>query len=123
MSGKKVMIFEDQLVAAMALEVMLNMNGYESLGSYDSADKVVDLYNESQPDVILMDIMLNGTSTGLEAAEQLRDVSDVPILFVSALNDGDTMNQIKSIKNADLYVKPYREDIVKQGIPALLNQV
>ena len=57
------MIFEDQLVAAMALEVMLNMNGYESLGSYDSADMVVDLYNESQPDVILIDIMLNVTST------------------------------------------------------------
>jgi len=120
MSRKKVLIFEDQLVAAMALEVMLNMNGYESLGSHDSADKVLDLVNENHPDVILMDIMLNGSSTGLEAAEQLRNISDVPILFVSALNDGDTMDQIKAIKNADLYVKPYREDIVKEGIPALL---
>lgn len=120
---KRVLIFEDQLISSMALEAMLRVNGYESIGAYDSADQAVDIFTRSHPDVILMDIMLNGTITGLDAAEQLRSISDVPILFLTALTDNGTMERIKSIKNADIYVKPYQEDIVKKGIPALLNSI
>ena len=120
---KRVLIFEDQLISSMALEAMLRVNGYESIGAYDSADQAIDIFTRSHPDVILMDIMLNGTITGLEAAEQLRSISDVPILFLTALTDNGTMERIRSIKNADIYVKPYQEDIVKKGIPALLDSI
>lgn len=120
---KRVLIFEDQLISSMALEAMLRVNGYESIGAYDSADQAVDIFTRSHPDVILMDIMLNGTITGLDAAEQLRSISDVPILFLTALTDNGTMERIRSIKNADIYVKPYQEDIVKKGIPALLDSI
>lgn len=120
---KRVLIFEDQLISSMALEAMLKVNGYESIGAYDSADQAVDIFTRSHPDVILMDIMLSGTITGLDAAEQLRSISDVPILFLTALTDNGTMERIRSIKNADIYVKPYQEDIVKKGIPALLDSI
>ena len=117
------MIFEDQLIAAMALEAMLSYNGYESTGAYDTADDAVELFKKYQPDIILMDIMLSGEVTGLQAAEKLREITNVPILFLTALNDRSTIDKIKTLKNADIYVKPYQEDIVKKGIPALLEQV
>jgi len=119
--NKKVLIFEDQLVASIALEAMLSSNGYESLGVYSSADKAVELFRENPPDVILMDIMLKGIATGIEAAVALRDVTDVPILFVSALNNGETIEQIRGIKNSDLQVKPYDEGSLIRQIATLIE--
>ena len=111
---RKVLIIEDNLISSTALEMMILSNGFESVGKYDSADELLSLYTSTKPDLILLDIMLNGKKTGIEAAKELRSKSNVPIVFLTALSDSDSIKAIKEIKNSKATFKPYAEELILQ---------
>ncbi|XOV93709.1 MAG: response regulator [Bacteroidota bacterium] len=111
---RKVLIIEDNLISSTALEMMILSNGFESVGKYDSADELLKLYSSTMPDLILLDIMLNGKKNGLEAAKELRTKSNVPIVFLTALSDSDSMTAIKEIENSSATFKPYAEELILQ---------
>ena len=118
---KKVLIIEDNLISSTALEMMMISNGYESVGRYDSADELSSLCRESQPDLILLDIMLAGEKNGLEAAQELRKEMDTPILFITALSDANSTKTIKAIKNSSATFKPYIEESILDKIQEILQ--
>ncbi len=118
---KKVLIIEDNLISSTALEMMVISNGFESAGRYDSADELPAICKESQPDLILLDIMLAGEKNGLEAAHELRKEMDTPILFITALSDADSTKAIKSISNSTATYKPYIEDSILTKIQDILS--
>jgi len=112
---ERILIFEDDMIASLVLEKILTSHGYHILGRFESADELTTLEREYQPDLILLDIMLSGEQSGLEAAELLREISDTPILFLSALSDQETRNKVESIENARLLNKPYvRREILEE---------
>ncbi len=118
---KKVLIIEDNLISSTALEMMVTTNGFESVGRFDSADQLPDICRENQPDLILLDIMLAGKKDGLEAARELREVMDTPILFITALSDSDSTKAIESIKNSSTAFKPYIEESILRKIEEILR--
>lgn len=86
-NGKgKVMIVEDEQLVAQDLIEMLERNGYEISGVAASGRRAIQLVKENPPDVILMDVRIEGDLNGVETAIVIQGQGDVPIpvIFVTA---------------------------------------
>ena len=118
--SKKALIYEDDLVASMILELILQDQGYEVLDKKISADDLIGDVQNHAPDFILLDVMLVGKKLGTEAASELRQTSNLPILFMTALNDKDTLDHIQSLGNVIFVGKPYDQKLISDALDKLL---
>ncbi|MEM8893454.1 MAG: response regulator [Bacteroidota bacterium] len=118
----KILIVEDSLITSIHLEKLVLSAGFEIFGKTDFAEQVQPLCSHEQPDLILMDIMLNGEMSGVDAAEQLRLLNqDMPIVFVSALSDSETQSRISGIANSTIVPKPFDHTLLVSTIGNYLN--
>lgn len=106
---KRIIIVEDNAVVAMHLKILLEQNGYQVIGKCAKGEDAIVLAEAEKPDLIFMDIMLEGYVNGIEATNTIRKFSEVPIIFMSALTDKESMEQMKQISNAKLASKPFKE--------------
>ncbi len=79
----RVLIVEDEAIIAINLKSDLLKSGYDILPIASTADKAVLLAREHKPDIILMDVILKGKKTGIDAAGQIVAESRIPILFLT----------------------------------------
>ena len=108
---RRALIVEDEPVFAMGLAADMQALGF------DACDLAADGQNaflqamEDPPDIVLMDVNLEGGREGIEAARWLREVCDIPIVFVTAYTDHDTVERIhQQVPDAPVIAKPlYRE--------------
>lgn len=101
--GSRIVVFEDDAVAAEFLAKSLSSLGYDVAGVFGSAREAIARVVEVQPDLILMDIRLSGEMDGIAAAEQINNLLDVPIIFLTACIDDATFNRAKQT-NAFAYL-------------------
>lgn len=83
MSRKKILIVEDEIIIALDLKMRLEHYGYSVLPIAGSARDAVDYAETHRPDVILMDIILKGDETGIDAAREIKKRSTVLIIFTT----------------------------------------
>ncbi|HEY9246276.1 MAG TPA: PAS domain S-box protein [Candidatus Methanoperedens sp.] len=108
-NGKKILVVEDEPIIAMEIESRLKGSGYEISGIVSSGKDAVLKSIESPPDLILMDIMLKGDMDGVQAAEEIRRSMDIPIIYVTAYADGDTLERAKITEPFGYVIKPFLE--------------
>jgi len=116
----KFLIVEDEIIIAFHLETLLHRNNYLVCDKLTNAHDAVKATRKLKPDLILMDIMLADNTNGLGAAIGIRQFSDVPLLFMSALSDKKTYDRIRSIKNSILINKPFEEGKLLSSIKEML---
>ena len=109
MDSHRVLIVEDNLINAMTMEAILRGAGHRVVGKVTSADDILADFDECTPDLIIMDVMLKGSTDGIEAAQQLREQCNTPIVFISALSDKDTEARMMAVGNSTMLSKPYGE--------------
>lgn len=78
------MIVEDELIVADDLEWQLAQIGYESVGIAASGEEALALAEQKRPDIVLMDIQLQGEMSGTEAAQLIQRRTGAAIIFVTA---------------------------------------
>lgn len=110
MANARILIVEDEAITALDEQVTLEEMGYEIVGIVDTGEDAITKAGELQPDVVLMDITLKTEMTGQEAAWQIREKYDIPVIFVTA-------NGNKAIYDAANYghitgyiIKPFDAD-------------
>src|SRR5438270_1946765 len=81
---RSVLIVEDEQIVAADLEVKLAQLGYEVIGTAASGAEAIDLAELRRPDLVLMDVRLQGMMTGVEAADRIQRVTGAPVIFVTA---------------------------------------
>ena len=110
-SSRRALIVDDEFMIAFDLEASMHELGFEvcTVASNERAAKELAMSNP--PDVVLMDVYLGGTRAGIETARWLKEVCDVPIVFVTAHNDDGTLERIHEVvPGAPVLSKPvYRE--------------
>lgn len=107
MTGKKILVVEDEEIVALDLQICLQFMGYEvSLAS--SGEEAVEIARRLQPDVVLMDIKLDSID-GVEAAQRIRRHSDVPVVFLTAYADPATVARAADVMPDGYIVKPFKE--------------
>lgn len=116
MTGISVVIVEDESIVAKDLEMSLKGMGYRVLGTASTGEKAIKLVNDTLPDIILMDIMLKGAMSGIEAAEEIRTKHSIPLIYLTAYADSSTLNKAKVTEPHGYIIKPYKEIDVQTAI-------
>ena len=102
-----VLIVEDEQIVAVALEGHLEKLGYRVADTAASGEEACAKAQRTQPDLVLMDVRLEGPMDGIEAARRIRQVCTAPIVFLSAYSDAATLERAKSIEPYGYLVKPF----------------
>ncbi|RJQ65276.1 MAG: response regulator [Desulfobacteraceae bacterium] len=118
----KLLVVEDDVHVAAVLETRLRTFGYEVCGIAPSGAAAVRNAFEHRPDLILMDILLEGDMNGIEAAEFIHNIMDVPIVFVSCLNDQKMLDRAIRTNVYGYLRKPYDIAELKYTLQIALRQ-
>ncbi len=114
--GKRVLICEDEGYTIFAFRNALLRAGYDVVGEVNEGQAAVALAKQLQPDLILMDIHLGGSVSGIEAACQILSEQNVAIVVVTASDDDASINAALSSGACGYLVKPV---FTNQLIPAI----
>ncbi len=115
-----IMVVEDNVNVATVLEARLENFGYRVCAIANTGQKAINDTLAHQPDLVLMDILLEGEMNGLEAAEQIASQSDVPIIFLSCLNDLDVLDRAVQTNSYGYILKPYDNNVLRSSIEIAL---
>lgn len=105
---QKILIVEDEYVEANYLEIFLEKDGYHTVGLARSVPAALRLLDEKQPQLVLVDIFLQGDQTGIELGYILKQ-RGIPFLYTSANSNKNTLAAAKQTEPYGFLVKPYRE--------------
>ncbi|MBI4287516.1 MAG: PAS domain S-box protein [Chloroflexi bacterium] len=109
MSDVKILIVEDEGIEALDIQRRLISLGYATPDIVLSGEDAVKKAGETRPDVVLMDIMLHGKIDGVMAAEQIHGLYDVPVIYLTAYADEDTLRRARITEPYGYIVKPFRD--------------
>lgn len=104
-----VLVVEDEQIVALELQDSLVRAGYDVPIVVASGEEALDVAEELRPDLVMMDIKLQGQMDGITAAEILRKRGDVPVIFLTAFADQDTLERAKQTAPYGYILKPFRE--------------
>lgn len=119
--SKKVIIVEDNLILSIMYENMMRQMVFKTVGEVQDGLSAVKLIRKYSPDVVIMDIQLEGEMDGISAAHEVREFTDVPILFITGNSDMQTMERAKRVKNSKFLVKPISEKKLKDAVNDLVG--
>jgi PAS domain S-box-containing protein len=108
-SKPKILIIEDEALIALDLQTALRNWGYTVLEPVLSAEEALEVIAGDPPDLILMDIVLQGNLDGIEAAENIRSRWDIPIVFTTAYADKEKLDKAKQTYPFGYLLKPFQE--------------
>lgn len=106
--NKKILIVEDEFVVANALRLTLVQAGYTVSGIAASAEEAEAYLQEQQPDIVLLDIRLNGARSGIELARKLKD-ANIAFIYLSANSSQKILEEANQTDPYGFIVKPFRE--------------
>lgn len=109
MTRPRILIVEDDAIIAMEIAERLTNLDYDVLGIVATGENAVDQSFIDTPDLILMDIRLQGTLDGTEAAARICQKLDIPIIFITAYSDRETRNRAKQILSYGYIIKPFND--------------
>ncbi len=109
MSNAKIFIVEDEAIVAESLCDQLEKLGYIVTGNAPSGEEALRKIKKELPDLVLMDIMLEGEMDGVEVAQQIREFYGIPVIFLTAYSDPETLGCAKLTEPFGYLIKPYKE--------------
>jgi CheY-like chemotaxis protein len=122
--SKKVLIVEDDMLLSLVEERLIKKMGHEVVAKVVSGEEAITKAKEMEPDLILMDIILKGEMDGIEAMEEIRKVSDVPVVYLSGNSDRFNYERAKKTGFTDYLVKPItNNDLKKPFLKAFEEEV
>jgi CheY-like chemotaxis protein len=116
----RILIVEDEFIIALGIERSLNALGYSVLDTVPSGEEAVDKAIAEQPDLVLMDINLQGEIDGLDSARRIRLRTDIPIIFLTAYADNDSLKRARETESYGFIVKPFQDFTLKSAIDTAL---
>ena len=116
-----VFIVEDEVVVARDIQQQLESLGYEVVGNSRKGEEAIALVGQLQPDLVLMDIHLAGPMKGTEAAQAIKDRFNLPIVFLTAFSDSETLSAAKGSKPQGYIIKPFTERILETTVQIALH--
>ena len=104
----KVIVVEDDAVISMKIEQDLLDAGHVVLDVVHNSERALDAIHNNQPDMVLLDINIDGTRDGIEVATIINEKYDIPFIFITAYSDVNTLERAKVTNPCGYIVKPYK---------------
>ena len=109
MSKTNILIVEDESIVAKDIQHSLKKLGYTVVGICSTGEDAIKTAEDVKPDLVLMDIMLKGEMSGIEAAGQIREKFNIPIIYLTAYADESTLSKAKVSEPYGYIIKPFKE--------------
>ena len=107
MSETSIMVVEDEVIVASHIERNLKSKGFLVPAVAHSGEEAVEKATETLPHLVLMDIRLGGAMDGIQAADIIRTRLNIPVVFLTAYADDDTLKRAKVTEPFGYIIKPY----------------
>lgn len=117
---KKILIVEDEAIVAKDISVCLQKIGYEVMGTFAKGEKALLFLEDNKPDLVLMDIMLAGKISGIDASASINSTYDIPVVFLTAYADEQTISKAKITEPYGYVIKPFKEIDLRTSIEMAL---
>jgi DNA-binding LytR/AlgR family response regulator len=115
-----IQVVEDEAIVSKDIQQSLKKLGYNVVGSAATGEKAIEIARELKPDLVLMDIMLKGEMSGIDAAEIIKEELNIPIIFLTAYADENTLAKAKVTEPFGYIIKPFKEIDLKTSIEMAL---
>ncbi len=117
-----VVVVEDEAILALSLERTLRELGLDFRGVAASAYDAIALADRERPDVVLMDIRIQGSRDGVEAADVIRRQHDVAIVYLTANSDPKTIERAQATRPAGYLLKPFKKTDLQNVVNIALSR-
>ncbi|HPW97849.1 MAG TPA: response regulator [Flavobacterium sp.] len=118
----KIYILEDEPLIAETIKTCLEKEGYIICGMADNVKEAIFDVEQMQPDLVLVDITLDGDLTGIDFVNFLKKKFDIPFIFLTSLSDSKTLEKVKETEPFGYIVKPFNEKTLKTNIELALHK-
>jgi DNA-binding LytR/AlgR family response regulator len=113
---EKILIVEDELDLALNIKEIVETFGYVVTGIHADAQSVLAYLKASKVDLILMDIQIKGDMDGIDLCYQIKDIYNIPIVFLTAYSDQTYLERISNVVYDGYLLKPFKADSLKSAI-------
>ena len=122
MNPIKILVVEDEVIVAEDIGFRLKKLGYIVTATVASGEEAIEKVAENRPDLVLMDIVLKGDMDGVTAAEKIRNRVDIPIVFLTAYADDQTLQRAKLTNPFGYIIKPFQQNDLRVAIEIALHR-
>ncbi len=119
---KQILIVEDEAIIAMNIRNLLENLGYEICGLASSAEEAVKFAGEKHPDLILIDIILDGEIDGIDAVVEIKQTRNIPVIYMTAHSDEKTLSRAKATEPHGYILKPVNYNELRSTIDIVLHK-
>ncbi|WP_392530827.1 response regulator [Nostoc sp. C117] len=120
MTKAKILVVEDEAIVAKDLQYRLKKFGYTVPEIASSGEEAINKAVEISPDLVLMDIRLKGKMDGIEAAQEIYKRLDIPVIYLTAYADDNTLERAKITEPFGYLLKPFKEKELQTNIEITL---
>jgi DNA-binding NarL/FixJ family response regulator len=121
-SRPRALIVEDEILIAEELRERLSLLGFSVIAAVDSAEEGIAIATSEQPDLVLMDIRLKGKKDGVQAAAEIHQQVDVPVVYLTAHSDRLTVDRAKRTEYDGFVLKPFRTHELQSTIEIAIQR-
>jgi len=118
----RILLVEDQQIIAEDIRRRLSALGFEVPAAVSSGREAIERAEELQPDILVMDVVLQGAMDGIEAAREIRKRFDIPVVYLSAYTDESTVQRARSTEPIGYLIKPFDERELRFAIEIALQK-
>ncbi len=122
MTKAEILIVEDDNITVLELQDRLQRLGYAVSGVTAYGEEAIEKAGDTRPGVVLMDIRLKGDMDGIEAAEEICARFDIPVVYLTALADENTLQRVRATKYYGYITKPFGERELQAAIETALHR-
>lgn len=121
MAGETILVVEDEGISAIEIQECLESLGYHVPSTVKTGNEAIQEAFSIKPDLILMDITLKGEMDGIDAATIIKSFMDVPLIYLTALDDVETFNRMIDTKANAYLIKPIEEAELRNNVQLALK--
>lgn len=118
----RALIVEDEILIAEELKERLALLGFSVIAAVDSAEQGIAIATRERPDLVLMDIRLKGAKDGVQAATEIYERVDVPLVYLTAHSDQLTVDRAKQTHYDGFILKPFRAQELRSTIEIAMQR-
>lgn len=121
-SEPRALIVEDEALIGEELRERLSRLGFSVIATVDTAEEAIAIAVRERPDLVLMDVRLKGDKDGVQAAIEIRQQVDVPIVYVTAYSDRVTVDRAKGTEHDGYLLKPFHKRDLQSTIEVAMQR-
>ncbi len=118
----RILVVEDQIIVARDIRSRLIALGYEPVADVPEGGLAIARAQELRPDLVLMDICLQGPMDGIEAAGTIREQLQIPVIFLTAYAEQSTLSRAKDVEPYGYIIKPFQDLELHTAIQMALHR-